>query len=225
LDPKSPQDIKKFLELFNKTKLTKPVSLFIYGLLADQNLSGYDIYRLLELKGEAISSAFGINKATIYNTLKKMEKLGHIKIVKVMTDTNRPPKTIYKLTKEGRQELRRMILNDLEIPPLSYVPFLLDLSFAKVLTKEELKESIKIKIEQIEFSLGIYEVFKDVNLGAMLRIIAKAKRDMAAALLKNLKEMQEVVESMEFKDLFKQYRVDGGKLMETIDVAKKGDKS
>lgn len=225
MDPKSPQDIKKFLELFNKTKLTKPVSLFIYGLLADQNLSGYDIYRLLELKGEAISSAFGINKATIYNTLKKMEKLGHIKIVKVMTDTNRPPKTIYKLTKEGRQELRRMILNDLEIPPLSYVPFLLDLSFAKVLTKEELKESIKIKIEQIEFSLGIYEVFKDVNLGAMLRIIAKAKRDMAAALLKNLKEMQEVVESMEFKDLFKQYRVDGGKLMETIDVAKKGDKS
>lgn len=225
MDPKSPQDIKKFLELFNKTKLTKPVSLFIYGLLADQNLSGYDIYRLLELKGEAISSAFGINKATIYNTLKKMEKLGHIKIVKVMTDTNRPPKTIYKLTKEGRQELRRMILNDLEIPPLSYVPFLLDLSFAKVLTKEELKESIKIKIEQIEFSLGIYEVFKDVNLGAMMRIIAKAKRDMAAALLKNLKEMQEVVESMEFKDLFKQYRVDGGKLMETIDVAKKGDKS
>jgi len=225
LDPKSPQDIKKFLELFNKTKLTKPVSLFIYGLLADQNLSGYDIYRLLELKGEAISSAFGINKATIYNTLKKMEKLGHIKIVKVMTDTNRPPKTIYKLTKEGRQELRRMILNDLEIPPLSYVPFLLDLSFAKVLTKEELKESIKVKIEQIEFSLGIYEVFKDVNLGAMMRIIAKAKRDMAAALLKNLKEMQEVVESMEFKDLFKQYRVDGGKLMETIDVAKKGDKS
>lgn len=225
MDPKSPQDIKKFLELFNKTKLTKPVSLFIYGLLADQNLSGYDIYRLLELKGEAISSAFGINKATIYNTLKKMEKLGHIKIVKVMTDTNRPPKTIYKLTKEGRQELRRMILNDLEIPPLSYVPFLLDLSFAKVLTKEELKESIKVKIEQIEFSLGIYEVFKDVNLGAMLRIIAKAKRDMAAALLKNLKEMQEVVESMEFKDLFKQYRVDGGKLMETIDVAKKGDKS
>lgn len=225
MDPKSPQDIKKFLELFNKTKLTKPVSLFIYGLLADQNLSGYDIYRLLELKGEAISSAFGINKATIYNTLKKMEKLGHIKIVKVMTDTNRPPKTIYKLTKEGRQELRRMILNDLEIPPLSYVPFLLDLSFAKVLTKEELKESIKVKIEQIEFSLGIYEVFKDVNLGAMMRIIAKAKRDMAAALLKNLKEMQEVVESMEFKDLFKQYRVDGGKLMETIDVAKKGDKS
>jgi len=225
LDPKSPQDIKKFLELFNKTKLTKPVSLFIYGLLADQNLSGYDIYRLLELKGEAISSAFGINKATIYNTLKKMEKLGHIKIVKVMTDTNRPPKTIYKLTKEGRQELRWMILNDLEIPPLSYVPFLLDLSFAKVLTKEELKESIKVKIEQIEFSLGIYEVFKDVNLGAMMRIIAKAKRDMAAALLKNLKEMQEVVESMEFKDLFKQYRVDGGKLMETIDVAKKGDKS
>lgn len=225
MDPKNPEDIKRFLELFNKAKLTKPVSLFIYGLLADQNLSGYDIYRLLELKGEAISSAFGINKATIYNTLKKMEELGHTKIVKVVTDSNRPPKTIYKLTKEGRQELRRMILNDLEIPPLSYVPFLLDLSFAKVLTKEELKESIKVKIEQIEFSLGIYEVFKDMNPGVVLRIIAKAKRDMAAAILKNLKEMQDVVESMEFNDLFKQFKVDGDKLMETIEGVKKGDKS
>jgi DNA-binding PadR family transcriptional regulator len=214
---KNKLDIKTYAELFSKTKLSKPASLFIYGLLSDQELSGYDIYKLIELKAEALSSVFGFNKATIYNTLKKMEEIGHTKVVKVVTETNRPPKTIYKLTDEGLSELRRILLNDLEVPPIYYVPFLLDLGFAKALSKEEIKEVISTKIEQLEFGLDLYEKFKDLNPGAFLKIIGKAKRDMSEALLKNLKEMLKLVDKMEHEELFKQFKINGDKLKEIIE--------
>ena len=69
MDQDSAADLEDMLESFRQTKPAKVSDLFILGMLAGKNLSGYDIYKAIAAKAEFLGSWFSLNKSTVYNTL------------------------------------------------------------------------------------------------------------------------------------------------------------
>ena len=140
-------DLDKLYRDYTNTKSLKVPELYILGLLSFKDASGYDIYKLIAKKSEAAGSFLRLNKATIYNTMARMTDDGLIEIKEIVTDTKRPNKSIFRLTAKGQEYLKEILFNEFSNPPWVFVNFTLPLRFSKILTTEELRVIIKLKIK------------------------------------------------------------------------------
>ena len=73
----------------------------------DKKIAAYEITKLLNYLN--IKWWFNIADSTVYMTLKNLEKKGLIKGV-IEKVGNMPDRTIYSLTEEGKEELKKSIL-------------------------------------------------------------------------------------------------------------------
>ena len=212
MDPKDIDDVKKFIDLYKNAKPAKYSELFILGYLSFQDMSGYDIYKLIKKTADAGGSWYRLNKATTYNTLNRMNKDGFIEIVKTITDGKKPPKDIYSITDQGQKYLKEMVYSELKNPPLILINFLPALTFSKVLTNNELKEVIKIKIEQIEFILGLLKLSSRISPGTITELIIESRTAIYNSLLKLLKKMLKVLDEKPIEEFMKVQEFDGEKV-------------
>ena len=86
--------------------LSKPAMLLL-GIIYKKPLNAYEITKLLNYLN--IKWWFNIADSTVYMTLKNLEKKGLIKGV-IEKVGNMPDRTIYSLTEEGKEELKKSIL-------------------------------------------------------------------------------------------------------------------
>jgi DNA-binding PadR family transcriptional regulator len=205
------------IKSFKEAKPMKVSELYILGILSLKDSSGYDIYRLISQKGEGVGHFLKLNKATTYNTINRLYKNGLIEIKKIVQDAKRPTKSIYRLTPEGKEYLRNMILDDFMGPSWIFVNFTLPLRFSKVLTKKELQDVVQHKIQQIE---GILQVSKltygKFFTGTILELMQENIINLYEVELEFLKKLQSVLEKKKINDLFKINEFDIDKLMEKI---------
>lgn len=80
-----------------------PVRLLILGLLAGGQLHGHQIRRTAELTG--IEQWGGVKVGALYGMLHRLEGEGLIAPVRTEQDGNRPQRTVYAITDDGRAEL------------------------------------------------------------------------------------------------------------------------
>lgn len=80
-----------------------PVRLLILGLLAGGPLHGHQIRRTAELTG--IEKWGGVKVGALYGMLHRLEGEGLIEPVRTEQEGNRPQRTVYAITDEGRAEL------------------------------------------------------------------------------------------------------------------------
>jgi len=202
MDPSNIEDVKKFVKQYKDLRPSKASELYILGLLSHMNLGGYDIFKLIEKTADTSGGLVRVNKATVYNTLNRMEKDGIIKIVKTIQDPKRPPKSIYSLDEKGKQYLKELVLQDFSNPPFILVNFVPALFFAKVLTKTELEKAIKTKIEQVEFIVEVNKNVSKMDLGDFSNSFLIFKIDMYESLLDYLKDLQKLIQTKPKDELF-----------------------
>jgi len=80
-----------------------PVRLLILGLLAGGQLHGHQIRRTAELTG--IEQWGGVKVGALYGMLHRLAAEGLIEPVRTEQEGNRPQRTVYAITAEGRAEL------------------------------------------------------------------------------------------------------------------------
>ncbi len=98
------------------------VDLVVLGLLTSQPMHGYRIVSFFEKRG--LSFWTRIKTPSVYKALQRLEKQGYI-IGKLQIVENNPPKKVFKLTENGRQQFLKILRHylfckDQTISPLDF---------------------------------------------------------------------------------------------------------
>jgi PadR family transcriptional regulator, regulatory protein AphA len=105
----------------------------LLGLLSSKPSSGYDLKRNFF---RSVIYYWSGNNNQIYKNLIKLEKEGLI-TYQVQTQKSLPAKKVYSITDNGSSELHQSLLAAPEVPELRK-GFLIQLTFAEILTDEEI---------------------------------------------------------------------------------------
>lgn len=158
-----------------------------------------------------------LNKTTTYNTINRLCKEGLVAVKEVVKDTKYPAKSIYKLTPEGKEYLRKMILDDLHGPPWVFVNFTLPLRFCKVLTKKELQAVIKQKIQQVDMVLHFSKLtYGKFFQGTILELMQENQMKLFEVELEFLKKLKAELDKKSINELFRINEFDIDKLMAEV---------
>ncbi|MBK7104948.1 MAG: PadR family transcriptional regulator [Ignavibacteriae bacterium] len=129
------------------------ISTLILGVLYEKERNPYEITKMLNNLN--LRKWFNIADSTVYATINTLKRQGLIK-----GETHRegsfPEKTIYAITAEGEFELHNTISNYLEENDPDGSKFDIALVLLHHLSKDEILQKLKIKLENLEIST--YEI-------------------------------------------------------------------
>lgn len=120
----------------------------ILGLLSWKPSSGYELKKIFEDSPYLYWSG---NNNQIYKSLQQLQKDGLITYETIHQD-GAPSKKIHSLTKKGTAELKKWIQSGTEVPEFKK-PFLIQLAWADMLSKDELFELLTKYESELEAQL------------------------------------------------------------------------
>jgi PadR family transcriptional regulator AphA len=143
---------------FMATKLAREnkTKYIILGLLSHEVLTGYDLRQIAE---RSIGNFWtDLSFGQIYPTLRALEKKGLVSKT-VQIDEGRPLRKVYSITEDGREELRKWLLepSDIEIFKLD---ILLKLYFGASVGVEHSIKKVEEFIHRNESTLERYAAFE-----------------------------------------------------------------
>ncbi|MBU7015984.1 MAG: helix-turn-helix transcriptional regulator [Theionarchaea archaeon] len=194
--------IKEVLDSYKAVRPAKISDLLILGLLSHRNLGGYDIYKFIEGKADRSGSLLRINKTTVYNTLSRMTDEGLVRITEQVRESKRPVKSIYTLTEKGKTRLRELLINNFGVPPILFINFFLDLTCYNVLTKEEIKKGLAIKIDQIQSLIEISKLYAQTVPQTIFGSLVESEIEIFQVILKTSKHLLKILDKTPLDELF-----------------------
>ncbi|MFZ1288728.1 MAG: PadR family transcriptional regulator [Melioribacteraceae bacterium] len=129
------------------------ISTLILGVLYEKERNPYEITKMLNNLN--LRKWFNIADSTVYATINTLKRQGLIKGV-TFKEGSFPEKTIYAITVEGEFELHNTISNYLEENDPDGSKFDIALVLLHHLSKDEILQKLKIKLENLESST--YEI-------------------------------------------------------------------
>jgi DNA-binding PadR family transcriptional regulator len=125
----------------------------LLGLLANQNMSGYDLK--VEFT-QGIKNFWYAGHNQIYPELKKMTEDGLVKYELIKQD-EKPDKKVYSLTEKGQNELHTWLTNTLKLPDTMKDEFMLKVYFISSMSPEEAKNQFLEQLAQRQEKLAYLE--------------------------------------------------------------------
>jgi PadR family transcriptional regulator AphA len=172
-----------------KTAQLTTTEAAVLGLLSHRPRSGYDLRKAVEA---SVGYFWGPAKSQIYAVLPRLVEGGYASVRKVVQD-QRPDKSVYRLTRAGREALKRWIEETPPPPDPDRNPLLLKVFFGEVASQEILVEHIQQRRREAETLRSYLEGIKEDDLhegltirwgleyaGAVIRWAKQAERELAA---------------------------------------------
>ena len=121
--------------------------LVILGFLRRRPLYGYEIKHIIEaVMGDWTNIAFG----SIYFALRKLAEEEFVEKVGTEQEGSRPSRTVYQITKAGREEFLRLLREVWCAVEPQYFTFDIGLSFMSALPIEEVKGYLQKRVKHLE---------------------------------------------------------------------------
>ncbi|WP_179869525.1 PadR family transcriptional regulator [Rhizobium anhuiense] len=129
-----------------------PVALAVLAMLMEEPMHPYRMQRLIKERGkdEVINVT---QRASLYQTIQRLEREGLIIPRKTVRDDKRPERTVYEITEKGREialEWMRAILSTLT---REYPEFPAAMSFLPLLTPDDVASQLELRAKAIESEL------------------------------------------------------------------------
>jgi len=135
--------------------------LVILGLLRDRAMHGYEIKHIIEdHMGDWTSIAFG----SIYFALKKLAQEGLLEVTATEKPGNRPSRTVYRNTDEGRKEFDRLLRELWATPERQFFAIDLGLFFMDALSENEVREYLTGRVEGLRRTLDYLDAHRKEQL-------------------------------------------------------------
>lgn len=115
-------------------KVSNPLALVALAWLTTGPMHPYELARRLTDSGKDRSVRF--NRGTLYTVVRQLAKAGLIEPREVVRDTQRPERTVYGLTEDGRTELREWLHESVAVPQTEYPLFGVALSLVSAIPPE-----------------------------------------------------------------------------------------
>jgi DNA-binding PadR family transcriptional regulator len=139
-----------------KTAKRSPLALAILAMLYEAPMHPYRMQQLIKERGkdEVINVT---QRASLYQTINRLQREGLIAKQRVSRDENRPERTIYELTPNGREIMVEWMRQILSTPSAEFPDFPAALSFLPLLSPEDAERqlarraaALRAEIERID---------------------------------------------------------------------------
>ncbi|MEW1862567.1 PadR family transcriptional regulator [Streptomyces sp. NPDC088194] len=131
-----------------RRKLTNPLALAVMVTLAERPMHPYEIARLLRQRGK--ENSIKINFGSLYTVVQNLEKHGLVEVAGVQRDGNRPERTVYGLTDDGRIEMHDWLADLVAVPAQEYPLFETALSLMGALHPDEATDLLRDRLRALE---------------------------------------------------------------------------
>ena len=134
-------------------KLTSPSTgaitrLTLLALLQFKPMHGYEMRRNLE--GQRREHWADIQYGSVYASLKQLAKEGFIEEAGTEREGNRPPRTVYRITGTGEEEMLRLLREAWSKPAFPARPMDTALSFVWLLPQEEVARLLEERLRALD---------------------------------------------------------------------------
>lgn len=129
-----------------------PLALAVLGTLYEEPMHPYRIQQLIKERGK--DQVINVQqRASIYQTIERLHRVGLIEIVETTRDERWPERTVYQLTDEGRAVAGQWLRDMLATPTREFPEFPAALAFLPLVTPEDALVQLEARISAIEVSL------------------------------------------------------------------------
>ncbi|WP_172643370.1 PadR family transcriptional regulator [Rhizobium leguminosarum] len=140
-----------------------PTALAVLGMLMEEPLHPYRMQRLIKERGkdEVINVT---QRASLYQTIQRLEREGLITPQKTVRDDKRPERTVYEITEKGRDIALEWMREMLSTVTREYPEFPAAISFLPLLTPSDVASQLERRAKAIESELRrIDEVLQEAQ--------------------------------------------------------------
>jgi len=129
-----------------------PIALAVLAMLTEEPLHPYRMQRLIKERGkdEVINVT---QRASLYQTIQRLEREGLITPQKTVRDDKRPERTVYEITEKGRDVALDWMRAILSTPTREYPEFPAAISFLPLLTPDDVASQLEARAKAIESEL------------------------------------------------------------------------
>ncbi|MCD7441965.1 PadR family transcriptional regulator [Streptomyces lincolnensis] len=131
-----------------RRKLRNPLALAVLAMLWQKPMHPYEIAQTLRRQGK--DSSTKINYGSLYTVVQSLEKHGFVEVTDVERQGNRPERTVYGITADGRQETTEWMSDLVAFPAKEFPVFETALSLLAVLPPDDVARLLEERLKALE---------------------------------------------------------------------------
>lgn len=124
------------------------LQLIILGLLFKKDLHPYEVMHIM--KERAMENYIKINYGTLYYNVEQLHKRGDITVKEVVHEGNRPDKTVYTITSQGRERFMQLLHKQFQDSTPMYHPLHPALMFTQHADPFTVRQAMERRGEKLE---------------------------------------------------------------------------
>ncbi|TBL81834.1 PadR family transcriptional regulator [Paenibacillus thalictri] len=135
------------------------IKLVILGLMMEANRHPYEIRQMMKDRG--MHHYIKMQDGSLYYAIDRLKKDGCIEVVETIREGNRPDRTIYRITEDGKALFQKLLLEQFKQATSVFHPLSAALVFAHNGDQAKIYELLKAKIvalrERTDMAKELYE--------------------------------------------------------------------
>jgi DNA-binding PadR family transcriptional regulator len=131
-----------------KRKVGNLLALTVLSYLTQQPMHPYELSRTLREHGDERSIKF--NHGSLYMVVSQLEKAGYVAARETHREGQRPERTVYAITEDGRHELRDWLRELVAQPQHEYPSFVAALSLVAALPPTEVLALLRQRLDRLD---------------------------------------------------------------------------
>ena len=165
----------------NKRKVGNPLALAVLSYLTMKPMHPYELSRTLRDNGDARSIKF--NHGSLYMVVQQLAKAGFIAEVETSREGQRPERTVYAITDDGRREAREWLSELIAQPEHEYPHFVTALSLIAALPPDQVVPLLRARLEALAGQRAEIQGMIDSSLGQGVPRLFLVEEEYRLALL------------------------------------------
>ncbi|MEJ8548695.1 PadR family transcriptional regulator [Brevibacillus borstelensis] len=126
-----------------------PLAMAILALLAEEPMHPYRMQQLIKERGK--DQIINVRqRASIYQTIERLLRDGQISVKETLRETGKPDRTVYEVTKEGREILIEWLREVLSTPIQEFPNFPVAISYISLLSPQDALEKLEQRLDVLE---------------------------------------------------------------------------
>lgn len=140
-----------------------PIALAVLAMLYEAPMHPYRMQRLIKERGKDLVINVA-QRASLYQTIQRLEREGMIVARQTLRDEGRPERTIYEISDEGRRTLIAWMRQILSTPAMEFPEFPAAVSFLALLSPDDALQQLEHRAAAIRAALaGLDESVRDAT--------------------------------------------------------------
>lgn len=136
------------------------MKLAILGLLLERNMHPYEI--TLVMKERSMDRITKLQMGSLYYAVDKLVQEGYIEAVEVISSSDRPDKTIYRITDHGKSLFEQLILQQIKKSEPFYHPMYMALAMSRHVDQSKVEKLLEERIRETEHQVNLaFQVYED----------------------------------------------------------------